>query len=60
MVAGSTFGFGRLFPLLSRLFLGAIFLVGVGAVVVILLLLGLVEVILVSLVNMSVWLWRNA
>ena len=55
VVADSTFRFWRLFPLPSRFLLGAVFFVGVGAVVVILLLLlGLVRVILVSLVNMSV------
>ena len=58
-MAGSTFGFGGLFPLLRGFLLGAIFLVGVGGVLlVVILLFGLVRVILVSLVNMSVC-WRR-
>jgi len=52
-VADSTFGLGGLFPLLGWFLFGAIFLVGVGGVVVIVLLLGLVRVIFVSLVNIS-------
>jgi hypothetical protein len=52
-VAGSTFRFGGLFLLPRGFLLRAIFLVGVGGVVFVILLLGLVEVILVSLVNMS-------
>lgn len=60
-VAGGTFGFGGLFPLLCGLLLRAIFLVGVGGIAfVVLLFLGLVEVVLVSLVNMSVYLRQNA
>lgn len=57
-VAGSTFRLGWLFLFLRGFLLGAIFLVGVGgvAVVVVFLLLGLVEVIFVSLVNMSTFL----
>lgn len=54
VVAGSTFGFGGLFPLLCHFLLGAIFLVSVGGVVlVVVVLLGLVRVIFVSLVNVS-------
>ena len=60
-VADSTFGFGRLFPLLGGFLLGAIFLVGVrGVAIVVILLLGLVRIILVSLVNVSVFLRRKA
>lgn len=61
-VAGSTFGFGGLFPLLGGFLLGTIFLVGVGGVVfvVLLLLFSLVEIVLVSLVKMSVCLRPNA
>ena len=60
-MADSTFGFGRLFPLLGGFLLGAIFLVGVrGVAIVVILLLGLVRIILVSLVNVSVFLRRKA
>jgi hypothetical protein len=60
-VAGSTFGFGWLFPLLRGSLLGAIFLVGVrGIAIVVIFLLGLVKIILVSLMNMSMFLRRKA
>ena len=59
VVADGTFGLGGLFPLLGRFLFGAIFLVGVGGVVVIVLLLGLLRVIFVSLVNISVYLGRG-
>lgn len=58
-MADGTFGLGGLFPLLGWFLFGAIFLVGVGGVVIIVLLLGLVRVVFVSLVNMSVYLWRG-
>jgi len=54
--ADGTFGLGGLFPLLGRFLFGAIFLVGIGGVVVIVLLLALVRVVFVALVNMSVYL----
>ena len=55
-MADGTFGLGGLFPLLGRFLFGAIFLVGIGGVVVIVLLLALVRVVFVSLMNISVYL----
>ena len=57
IVACSTFGFGGLFSLLRGFLLGAIFLVSVGGIVfVVFLLLAFVKIVLISLVNVSIFL----
>lgn len=60
-VAGRTFGFGGLFSLLRGFLLGAILFVGIGGVaVVVIFFFCVMKIILVSLVNMSMFFVWNA